>query len=35
MSETIAHLLAAAAAGASALRGTNDRPPLTFDALRA
>lgn len=34
MTETISRLLAGGAAGAAALRGTNGRPSLTFDALR-
>jgi acyl-CoA synthetase (AMP-forming)/AMP-acid ligase II len=34
MTDTIPHLLAAAPAGAAALRGTNDRPSLSFGALR-
>ncbi|WP_198371781.1 acyl--CoA ligase [Roseomonas rosulenta] len=35
MTETISLLLAGGDAGAPALRGTNERPPLTFGALRA
>ena len=35
MTETISLLLAGGAADAPALRGTNERPPLTFAALRA
>ena len=34
MTETISGLLAGGAAGAAAIRGTNDRPALTYRALR-
>ncbi|MBR0682313.1 AMP-binding protein [Roseomonas eburnea] len=34
MTETISRLLAGGAAGAAAIRGTNDRPAMSFGALR-